>query len=198
MCHCLQDCLYSGSRDPNCGGVPDRVPGQEADSDRHHRGGEVCQRVREADGDRMPATASVRVTTNRLQLPHSAALQGGGAGDLLQRTHAGVQADSGGDNFARTSAEVSAKVRDKIQPCEDNLEAVDDISNYAVDRSVIVPTVECEDVTDKRCVKLPSVEETDEEAQACVPVVDKPKCDKVGGCLKQKLRLVFLWWTRLM
>ena len=46
-------------------------------------------------------------------------------------------------------------------------------------RSVIVPLVECEDVTDKRCVKLPSVEETELDAIACTPVVDKPKCDKV-------------------
>ena len=57
---------------------------------------------------------------------------------------------------------------------------VDDLSNYDVVRSVILPTVDCEDITDKRCVKLPSVEENDAEAQACIPVVGKPKCDKVG------------------
>ena len=62
-----------------------------------------------------------------------------------------------------------------LEPSEDNLD------NEHVDRSVIVPTVECEDVTDKRCVKLPSVEESEIEAKACVPVVSKPKCDKVGS-----------------
>jgi len=54
-------------------------------------------------------------------------------------------------------------------------------------RSVIVPTVECEDVTDKRCVKLPSVEASDSEAQACVPVVANPKCDKVELVLPKQI-----------
>jgi len=54
-------------------------------------------------------------------------------------------------------------------------------------RSVIVPTVECEDVTDKRCVNLPSVEEVEVEAQACVPVVAKPKCDKVELVLPKQV-----------
>jgi len=54
-------------------------------------------------------------------------------------------------------------------------------------RSVIVPTVECEDVTDKRCVNLPSVEESDSEAQACVPVVANPKCDKVELVLPKQI-----------
>ena len=62
----------------------------------------------------------------------------------------------------------------------EDLETFDDISNYNVGRSVIVPTVECEDFTDKKCVKLPNVEETEEEAKVCFPVVAKPKCDKVG------------------
>ena len=67
-----------------------------------------------------------------------------------------------------------------LEPSEDNLD------NEHVDRSVIVPTVECEDVTDKRCVKLPSVEESEIEAQACVPVLSKPKCDKVGPIATQQ------------
>jgi len=54
-------------------------------------------------------------------------------------------------------------------------------------RSVIVPTVECEDFTDKKCVKLPNVEETEEEAKACVPVVAKPKCDKVELVLPKQV-----------
>merc|ERR1711874_106952 len=54
-------------------------------------------------------------------------------------------------------------------------------------RTVIVPTVECEDVTDKRCVKLPSVEEVAIEAEACVPVVAKPKCDKVELVLPKQV-----------
>ena len=58
-------------------------------------------------------------------------------------------------------------------------DTVRDNLDHDVTRSVIVPTVECEDVTDKRCVNLPSVEESDSEAQACVPVVANPKCDKV-------------------
>ena len=43
----------------------------------------------------------------------------------------------------------------------------------------MVPTVECEDVTDRTCVKLPNAEETTIDVTACVPVVDKPQCDKV-------------------
>ena len=53
-------------------------------------------------------------------------------------------------------------------------------------RQVMVPTVECEDVTDRTCVKLPNAEETTIDVTACVPVVDKPQCDKVvlndGSC----------------
>ena len=67
-----------------------------------------------------------------------------------------------------------------LEPCEDKLD------NEHVVRSVIVPTVECEDVTGKRCVKIPSVEESDTEAQACVPVVANPKCDKVGREMKRR------------
>ena len=59
-------------------------------------------------------------------------------------------------------------------------DTVRDNLDHDVTRSVIVPTVECEDVTDKRCVNLPSVNEVEVEAQACVPVVAKPKCDKVS------------------
>ena len=47
-------------------------------------------------------------------------------------------------------------------------------------RSVPVPAVECEDMTDKRCVNLPTIQEADLEATACVPVVATPKCDKVS------------------
>ena len=68
----------------------------------------------------------------------------------------------------------SVKQGENLECYEDNLDDDDDT------RSVIVPTVECEDVTDKRCVNLPSVEEVEVEAQACVPVVAKPKCDKVS------------------
>ena len=46
-------------------------------------------------------------------------------------------------------------------------------------RQVIIPTIECEDVRDKTCVKLPNAEETTVDVTACVPVVDKPQCDKV-------------------
>ena len=46
-------------------------------------------------------------------------------------------------------------------------------------RQVIIPTVSCEDLTEKSCVKLPNAEEASVEVVACVPVVDKPKCDKV-------------------
>ena len=44
---------------------------------------------------------------------------------------------------------------------------------------MIVPTVECEDIADRTCVKLPNAEETTIDVTACVPVVDKPKCDQV-------------------
>ena len=47
-------------------------------------------------------------------------------------------------------------------------------------RQVIIPTVSCEALTEKSCVKLPNAEEATVEVVACVPVVDKPKCDKVG------------------
>ena len=47
-------------------------------------------------------------------------------------------------------------------------------------RQVIIPTVNCQDVTEKSCVKLPNAEEAVVEVAACVPVVDKPKCDKVS------------------
>ena len=46
---------------------------------------------------------------------------------------------------------------------------------------MIVPTIQCEDVSEKSCVKLPNAEETTIDVTACVPVVDKPKCDKVSG-----------------
>ena len=59
--------------------------------------------------------------------------------------------------------------------------------NYGI-RQVIVPTVECEDVADRTCVKLPNAEETTIDVTACVPVVDSPKCDKVN--------LVFKGWAQ--
>ena len=46
---------------------------------------------------------------------------------------------------------------------------------------MIVPTIQCEDVSEKSCVKLPNAEETTIDVTACVPVVDKPKCDKVSS-----------------
>ena len=39
--------------------------------------------------------------------------------------------------------------------------------------------VSCGKFSPSRCVMLPTVEPFDTEATACVPVVAKPKCDKV-------------------
>ena len=57
----------------------------------------------------------------------------------------------------------------------------DDNNNVNDCRQVIVPTIQCEDVSEKSCVKLPNAEETTIDVTACVPVVDKPKCDKVSS-----------------
>ena len=46
-------------------------------------------------------------------------------------------------------------------------------------RQVVIPTIQCEDLSERSCVKLPNAEETTLDVTACVPVVDKPKCDKV-------------------
>ena len=46
-------------------------------------------------------------------------------------------------------------------------------------RQVVIPTIQCEDLRERSCVKLPNAEETTLDVTACVPVVDKPKCDKV-------------------
>ena len=46
-------------------------------------------------------------------------------------------------------------------------------------RQVIIPTIQCEDLSERSCVQLPNAEETTLDVTACVPVVDKPKCDKV-------------------
>ena len=47
-------------------------------------------------------------------------------------------------------------------------------------RQVVIPTIQCEDLSERSCVKLPNAEETTLDVTACVPVVDKPKCDKVN------------------
>ena len=47
-------------------------------------------------------------------------------------------------------------------------------------RQVVIPTIQCEDLSERSCVKLPNAEETTLDVTACVPVVDKPKCDKVS------------------
>ena len=46
-------------------------------------------------------------------------------------------------------------------------------------RQVVIPTIQCEDLSERSCVQLPNAEETTLDVTACVPVVDKPKCDKV-------------------
>ena len=58
-----------------------------------------------------------------------------------------------------------------------DLVVLTNVTNY---RPVIVPTIECEDISERSCVKLPNAEETTLDVTACVPVVDKPKCDKVS------------------
>ena len=58
LCSLKQD--PSLFRDPERRGVPGRVPGQEADGDGHLCWGEVCESMREADGDRVPATTILR------------------------------------------------------------------------------------------------------------------------------------------
>ena len=54
-------------------------------------------------------------------------------------------------------------------------------------RQVVIPTIQCEDVGERSCVKLPNAEETSLDVTACVPVVDKPKCDKVINLCVQNI-----------
>jgi len=54
-------------------------------------------------------------------------------------------------------------------------------------RPVVLPIIECEDLQETRCVMLPTVEPFDTEATACVPVVAKPKCDKVELVLPKQV-----------
>merc|ERR1711971_771427 len=54
-------------------------------------------------------------------------------------------------------------------------------------RQVVIPTIQCEDLSERSCVKLPNAEETTLDVTACIPVVDKPKCDKVELVLPKQI-----------
>ena len=97
----------------------------------------------------------------------------GRAGDLLQCAETGAQASPGGDHSPGTSAEMSAKVRLIMI-------MMMMIVMMMIFRQVVIPTIQCEDLSERSCVKLPNAEETTLDVTACVPVVDKPKCDKVS------------------
>ena len=45
---------------------------------------------------------------------------------------------------------------------------------------VEIPTINCEEVTEERCVKLPSLEEAQVEAQQCSVDVGGQKCREVS------------------
>ena len=45
---------------------------------------------------------------------------------------------------------------------------------------VEIPTINCEEVTEERCVKLPSLEEDQVEAQQCTVGVGGQKCREVS------------------
>ena len=94
----------------------------------------------------------------------------GRAGDLLQRAEVRAQACPGGDHSPGTGAEMSAKVR---------LIMMIVMIMMMICRQVVIPTIQCEDLSERSCVQLPNAEETTLDVTACVPVVDKPKCDKV-------------------
>ena len=93
----------------------------------------------------------------------------GRAGDLLQRAETGAQASPGGDHSPGTGAEMSAKVSLIMMI----------VMIMMICRQVVIPTIQCEDLSERSCVQLPNAEETTLDVTACVPVVDKPKCDKV-------------------
>ena len=94
----------------------------------------------------------------------------GRAGDLLQRAETGAQASPGGDHSPGTGAEMSAKV---------SLIMIVIVMIMMICRQVVIPTIQCEDLSERSCIQLPNAEETTLDVTACVPVVDKPKCDKV-------------------
>ena len=96
----------------------------------------------------------------------------GRAGDLLQRAETRAQACPGGDHPPGTGAEMSAKVRVIMVIVMKMI--------MMICRQVVIPTIQCEDLSERSCVKLPNAEETTLDVTACVPVVDKPKCDKVN------------------
>ena len=102
----------------------------------------------------------------------------GRAGDVLQCAETGAQASPGGDHSSGTSAEMSAKV---------SLMTLRIVMMMVICRQVVIPTIQCEDVSERSCVKLPNAEETSLDVTACVPVVDKPKCDKVVTLCMQNI-----------
>merc|ERR1719483_1694365 len=46
-------------------------------------------------------------------------------------------------------------------------------------QQITIPTVQCEDITEERCVQLPGVEETDIEAEQCTVPLGEPQCDQM-------------------
>merc|ERR1711997_1426867 len=82
-----------------------------------------------------------------------------------------------GHNYCKEVAQTTAYNVPIVNPADEEVE----VKNYqpitkCVDKSIELPVVSCEDKTEERTIKVPSVEDSSVPIAHCTPKLGEPKC----------------------
>jgi len=105
-----------------------------------------------------------------------------------QYKHQGYGYNKGSYQHCKEIAQETCYNKPQVQPkqTEVELQAPEPKQNCGPMR-VMLPTVECEDITEERCVPLPALEPADVPAQQCTVDLGEPECKPVELILPKQV-----------